>query len=177
MSAALPAGELEYVGFWPRALAALIDTLWVSILISVIWMFVPTSSSQLEDQLLRDPASVSVTALSAELTASGGDFLLQVLAAAALVLGCWIFRNTTPGKMVVHARIVDAKTGRAPSTGQLLIRYLGYYLSVVTFFIGFLMVAIDPRHQALHDKLAGTVVVRPKVRGAQPVSFPGQGPP
>lgn len=175
MNSPLPSSELEYVGFWPRAFAALIDTIWVSILISLIWMIFPTASSTLEDQLLRDPASVSVAALSAELAGSGRDMALQGLAAAALIFGCWIFRNTTPGKMAVHARIVDAETGQAPSTRQLVIRYLGYYVSILTLFVGFLLVAIDPRRQGLHDKLAGTVVVRPKLRGAQAVSFSGRG--
>jgi uncharacterized RDD family membrane protein YckC len=32
-------------------------------------------------------------------------------------------------------------------------------------------VAFDPRKQGWHDKLASTVVVRPKVRGTQAVTF------
>jgi uncharacterized RDD family membrane protein YckC len=37
--------------------------------------------------------------------------------------------------------------------------------------LGIIWVAFDPRKQGWHDKLAGTVVVRPKNRGPVPVKF------
>jgi len=43
---------------------------------------------------------------------------------------------------------------------------------MIPFFLGILWVGIDARKQGWHDKLAGTVVVRPKLRGPQPVHFP-----
>ena len=61
--------------------------------------------------------------------------------------------------MVIGAKIVDAKTG-APSTGQLIGRYFGYYVSILPFFLGIVWVGIDAKKQGFHDKLAGTVVVR-----------------
>jgi uncharacterized RDD family membrane protein YckC len=62
--------------------------------------------------------------------------------------------------MAIRARIVDARTGQAPTTRQDLIRYFGYLLSVMPLGLGYLWVAFDPRKQGFHDKLAGTVVVR-----------------
>ena len=50
-------------------------------------------------------------------------------------------------------------------------RYLGYYVSIIPLFLGLIAVAFDPRKQGWHDKLAGTVVVRPRNRGPQPVKF------
>lgn len=75
--------------------------------------------------------------------------------------------------MAVSAKIVDAKTGNAASTGQLIGRYLAYYLSLVPFCLGFIWVAFDKRKQGWHDKLAGTVVVRKKNRNPKPVTFSG----
>ena len=73
--------------------------------------------------------------------------------------------------MAVSARIVDAKTGGKPTTRQLIVRYLGYFVSTIPLGLGLLWVAFDPRKQGWHDKLAGTVVVRPRNRGPAAVSF------
>jgi len=79
--------------------------------------------------------------------------------------------GTTPGKIAIGARIVDARTGAKPSTGQLIGRYFGYYVSTIPLFLGLIWVAFDSRKQGWHDKLAGTVVVRDKHRGPEPVRF------
>ncbi len=63
----------------------------------------------------------------------------------------------------------DAKTGGKPSVGQLIGRYLAYYVSVIPFCLGFIWVGIDKKKQGFHDKLAGTVVIRD--RGKEPVHF------
>ncbi len=72
--------------------------------------------------------------------------------------------------MLVHARIVDAATDADADTGQLVLRYLGYYVSAIPFGLGFLWVAFDPRKQGWHDKIARTVVVRelPEDRALSP---------
>ena len=92
------------------------------------------------------------------------------LPAIAIVL-FWIYRQATPGKIAIAARIVDAETGGKPSTRQLVIRYLGYYVSMLPLLAGIVWVAFDPRKQGWHDKLAGTVVVRPRRRGPARVDF------
>jgi uncharacterized RDD family membrane protein YckC len=172
---AAASAELEYVGFWPRVLAALIDTLWVMPIVALLGFIFESASPGLTDQLLRDPARISVADLTADLTPSTSDFIVQFVVPAILVVAFWIRRNATPGKMAIHARIVDARTGAAPTPRQLLIRYLGYFVSTIPFGLGLLWVGIDPRRQGWHDKLAGTVVVRPKVRPSDTVSFPGAG--
>ena len=86
-----------------------------------------------------------------------------MLPAAAIVV-FWIYRQATPGKMMFSARIVDASTGAAPATRQLLLRYVGYYVSLLFFGLGFVWIGIDQRKQGWHDKIARTVVVRTKVR-------------
>jgi uncharacterized RDD family membrane protein YckC len=72
----------------------------------------------------------------------------------------WMYRQATPGKMAIGARIVNARTGERPSTGQLIGRYFAYYVSILPLMLGFVWVAFDPRKQGFHDKLANTVVVR-----------------
>ena len=87
-------------------------------------------------------------------------FVFEALVPALAVLAFWRAYGATPGKMAVGARIVDAKTGGKPSTGQLIGRYLAYYVSIIQFFLGLIWVGIDAKKQGFHDKLAGTVVIR-----------------
>jgi len=87
------------------------------------------------------------------------------------VITFWLMKQATPGKMAVSARIVDAATGNPASTGQLIGRYFGYFVSFIPLGLGILWVAFDKRKQGWHDKLAGTVVVRNSHRGPEPVKF------
>lgn len=86
-------------------------------------------------------------------------FVFEALLPAMAVLAFWRLYGATPGKMAVSARIVDARTGAAPSTGRLVARYVGYLASMLPLFAGFAWIAIDRRKQGWHDKIAGTVVV------------------
>lgn len=103
--------------------------------------------------------------------AGPADFLISWVLPAIVVLAFWIKKQATPGKMAVSAKIVDATTGKAPTTGQYVGRYLAYYVAMLPLLLGLFWVAFDKRKQGWHDKLAGTVVVRPKNRGPEPVKF------
>jgi uncharacterized RDD family membrane protein YckC len=90
--------------------------------------------------------------------AATSDFAIHVIVGVACIL-FWRYWGATPGKMAISARIVDAKTGRAPSTGSLVARYVGYFVSTLPLMLGFAWIAIDRRKQGFHDKIAGTVVI------------------
>ena len=142
--AASPHGP-EYVGFWKRVAASLIDTL---ILLIVI---VP---------LLLAVYGTGYLARAQESGLAGfWDFVIQVVLPAVAVILFWKYRGATPGKMAVSARIVDARSGAAPSTGQLVGRYFAYIVSALPLGLGFFWIGIDRRKQGFHDKLANTVVV------------------
>lgn len=147
--------ELEYVGFWLRVWAMLIDTVVLMLLIMPLMFAVFGRESMM--------VGVEITGLP--------YYLLSYVLPAALVLGFWRYRQATPGKLVIGARIVDANSGAPPTLRQDVIRYLAYFLSTFFFCLGFLWIAFDARKQGWHDKLAGTVVVRSRNRAAQPVRF------
>ena len=149
--------DLEYVGFWPRVGASLIDSLLVVVICFPLVTWIYGWHYWTSEAIIQGPV----------------DFLINwVLPAVAVVL-FWIYRQATPGKMAISARIVDAETGEKPGTRQLIVRYFGYYVSTVPLMLGLLWVAFDPRKQGWHDKLAGTVVVRPRNRGPAAVRFGG----
>ncbi|MBD3639358.1 MAG: RDD family protein [Marinobacter sp.] len=147
--------ELEYVGFWPRVGASLIDTILLGIIIWPILTVFYGESYWTNESLVVGPM----------------DFLLSYVFPAVAVIVFWSLKQATPGKMAVHGKIVDARTGQTASTGQLIGRYFAYYISLIPLGLGFLWVAFDGRKQGWHDKLAGTVVVRRKNREPQPVAF------
>jgi uncharacterized RDD family membrane protein YckC len=151
--------ELEYVGFWARVGAALIDSVLIIIVITPIMHFA-YGSDYSADGLLRG-ASIKGPV----------DLIVSWILPAVAVIWFWVARQATPGKMVIAARIVDASTGQPATTGQLIGRYFAYYVSIIPFMLGLIWVGIDPRKQGWHDKLANTVVVRAKNRGVRPVVF------
>ena len=148
----------EYAGFWLRVAASLIDT------VLVLLITVP---------LLLAVYGVSPEGMTSSGFAAIPNILISYVAPAIAVIAFWVARQATPGKMVFGARIVDAKTGNSLTVAQSIGRYLGYFVSTIPFGLGLIWVAFDPRKQGWHDKLAGTVVVRPKTRVPVAVTFQG----
>jgi uncharacterized RDD family membrane protein YckC len=162
----MDSGELEYAGFWSRVLASIVDTILVLLATAPLLMLFGLGTGFDLNDLANGGALPAVSPGS----------LIQNLLPAVVVIAFWATLQATPGKMLISARIVDAKTGGKPGLGQCILRYLGYFVSIIPFGLGLLWVAFDPRKQGWHDKIAGTVVVRSK-HGTQPVSFSGAPPP
>lgn len=70
----------------------------------------------------------------------------------------WTVSGRTPGKAVLGLRVVT-RDGHRLSLGRSLLRLVGYVLSTILLYLGFLWVAVDARQRAWHDHLAGTYVV------------------
>lgn len=149
--------EMEYAGFWVRIWASIIDSILMMLIIFPILLSIYGLDyfDELEDNLIAGPA----------------DFLLSWVLPAILVITFWIYKQATPGKMAVSAKIVDATTGESASTAQLVGRYFAYVVSFVPFGLGLIWIAFDKRKQGWHDKLAGTVVIKQVNSGPEPVKF------
>ena len=106
----------------------------------------------------------------------GSAFFLTagyVATAAVAFLNFVVIANLsgrTLGKWLAGLRI-ERRDGEALSVRRALLRHLvGYPLTLLTLGLGFLFAAFDPQGRALHDWLAGTVVVRS--RGARAAARP-----
>lgn len=79
----------------------------------------------------------------------------------------------TVGKWLAGLRVVR-KDGARMSIARSLVRHLlGYALTALTLGLGFLLAAFNPRGRALHDLVAGTVVIRSRAaRTSSPPSRP-----
>jgi len=152
------ASELEYVGFWARVGASLIDTLLMCLITLPLLHVIYGAAYWDNTNFIAGPA----------------DFVISYLLPAAIILVLWNRISTTPGKMAVGAVIVDARSGGRPSPSQLFVRYIGYFVSTLPLFLGLIWVGIDARKQGWHDKMAGTVVVRRKGGATEPVRFDKQ---
>jgi uncharacterized RDD family membrane protein YckC len=59
----------------------------------------------------------------------------------------------------MQIRVQDARTDRPPTHRRALRRVLLLGISALLLFIPTLLVLVDARRRAVHDRLAGTVVV------------------
>ena len=72
--------------------------------------------------------------------------------------GSWSLTGATVGKWLLGLRVVRAD-GNPPTFLRSLIRFVGYGLSAIVFFLGYIWVLFDNERRAWHDELAGTWVV------------------
>ena len=144
--------DLKYVGFWKRTVAVLVDTFLI-ILVTLpilIWVY-------------------GIEYLNNEHMEKGSfDFIINYVFHTIAVILLWKYYQATPGKMIFKATIVDIKTGGKPTLKQWIIRYLGYFVSLLPFGLGYFWVAFDKKKQGFHDKLANTVVIQSKVIESEP---------
>jgi len=68
-------------------------------------------------------------------------------------------RGATPGKRLLKLRVVDVLNGEPIGFRRGLIRRVVFWLGVYPGALGWLWCIWDRRHQAWHDKPAGTAVV------------------
>lgn len=142
--------EVHYAGFWRRFAALFLDGMLFTALTLPIMV------------LIYDSGYLNWWLGSSSDMATYGlfDLLVTYLLPFALLVFCWRRWQATPGKMLMDCRVVDARTLQPLSLRQAVIRALGYILSALPLYLGFVWAAFDKRKQALHDKLAGSLVIR-----------------
>jgi uncharacterized RDD family membrane protein YckC len=129
-----PVSATEYMGFWIRLAATIIDYLIITVAIVILRFLVQAVFSYL--------------------------LMLQFLLPW---LYYWLFvgiSGQTPGKMVVGIKVVNAQ-GNIPGLGCAALReILGKLLSTIALYLGFIWIALDSNKQSWHDKIADTYVVK-----------------
>ena len=78
---------------------------------------------------------------------------------AIIIIALWIVWNgQTPGKKILNLKIVDANYEELDLITS-IVRYIGYYINILTFFVGFAIIAFREDRRGLHDILAKTYVI------------------
>jgi len=155
---------MTYAGFWKRFAAYLIDGIiltvvsWLVILPVLGLIGIGASSMEYSEEMVMDEeAAAGLAALVA-----GGMMMLFVVIAAA----GWLYfalmesssKQGTLGKMALSIIVTDMNGNRL-TFGRATGRYFGKILSGLIFYIGFIMAAFTEKKQALHDMIAGCLVV------------------
>ena len=141
-----PTGDLRYAGFWIRVVAYILD----GIVLVVI-------SAALGPLLGQQAVSIENGTYTLNYTSTAVSGLVGLL----YFVGFWAWRGQSPGMIPFNMRIVMASDGSKVDVVRSLLRYVGLIISFVVLFLGVIWVAFDRRKQGWHDKIAGTVVVRP----------------
>jgi len=55
--------------------------------------------------------------------------------------------------------VVTDMDGQKPTFARTTLRFFSKFISVLIIFIGFLMIGFTQKHQGLHDKIAGCLVL------------------
>ncbi len=135
--------QLAYAGFSKRILASLIDG-FIILFIAAIPLIVLGAAGASDETMV-----VSIS-------------LIQPLAMVVM----WIYeavmhsssKQATLGKMALGIRVADLE-GKRISFGRATGRHFGKYLSGFIMNVGYFMAAITQKKQALHDIVAGTLVL------------------
>lgn len=136
----------EYAGFWRRAAASLIDGILMSVITLPLLMMIYGDAYFDADQ--------------AALVQGGWDLIISYVLPIIVIIGFWVWKSATPGKMAMGVKIIDARTGGKPSTAKFIGRYFAYIPSSIVLGLGFLWVAFDKQKRGWHDMLAKTLVVK-----------------
>jgi uncharacterized RDD family membrane protein YckC len=75
------------------------------------------------------------------------------------LIAMWSWKGTTIGNIVFHLQVRRMDDSKV-TFGVAFIRGLSMILSVIPLGVGFFWIQWDPLHQAWHDKIAGTKVVK-----------------
>lgn len=88
------------------------------------------------------------------------SFIVGVALGIGYVVYFWTTTGSTPGKMVMKLKVVNAQTGELLDPGTAVLRYVGYFVSALPLYLGFIWVAFDENKEGFHDKIAKTRVIK-----------------
>lgn len=137
--------------FASRALALIIDLVILSVL-DVVLFALATSAVLLAERLTGTRVGGATELVRASLSAGSMTLFLAYFAVLHARSG------QTLGKVALRIHVRD-ESGARVGLARSILRTCGYGLSALPLGAGFLL-ALGPARRALHDRIAGTVVVR-----------------
>ena len=166
-------GHHHFAGFWSRAAARIIDLLTIIAAFNLIY---------LADRLGADAGLWTGMGLG-EGSWTGAGFSMANVLRGLFFLTFPVFYyvylhamyGQTFGKMALKIKVLN-EDGTPLDYRKAFLRWLGYFLCDLTFYIGYLWAAFDPRKQGLHDKVCKTVVVRTDVPFPLPAAVEREAP-
>jgi uncharacterized RDD family membrane protein YckC len=159
-------GQFLYAGFWLRFVAYLIDGLITSV--AILALFIPIAIVTGAAAHLRDLADLPRNGGQMDPTMIGALISVGVTFVGVSLLITWLYQayfessswQATPGKKVLNIYVTDL--GGQPisflhATGR---HFAKIITGLIPLALGFVMAGFTERRQALHDMIAGTLVLR-----------------
>jgi Predicted membrane protein/domain len=72
----------------------------------------------------------------------------------------WAKSGQTPGMKMMNIKVVRDSDGGPITGGQAILRLIGYWVSQLVFYLGFIWIFIDKRQRGWFDLIAGTIVIK-----------------
>lgn len=148
--------QIKYAGFWRRFLAFFVDTF----ILNLIGMVLQTLLGKNPIEMFLNMNSLE------ELQEFQNSASTTVISLMGLIVGLFYYSifyvnydGATPGKRLMAIKVIR-DDGSKVTYPVIFIRYLSSFISPFIMGIGYLMVFWDRKKQALHDKIAKTVVVK-----------------
>jgi uncharacterized RDD family membrane protein YckC len=144
---------VAYAGFWLRAVSYFVDLILLS-MVATVAILMP----------LLARGAIPTDKPWFLLTEKGR----QVIAIQLLVqMVCWLYFasfessswQATPGKKILGLKVTDL-AGNRLSFARASLRFFGKLLSQFLLFFGFVMAGFTQKKQALHDMMAGCLVLK-----------------
>jgi uncharacterized RDD family membrane protein YckC len=135
--------QLQLASVRKRAVAAMIDELFMSVLFMIILWDYFAESKSLEE-------TINLT----------NAFVLEYMAIKILYQTFFLYQyGATLGKLLMKIQVVELRTFDTPTLLSAFNRAVFRIVSEIIFYLGFLWGMLDPLRQTWHDKTARTVVV------------------
>ena len=150
-----PAPGIEFAGYGARLVAYIVDIILLTIVCGVLVvsaLFVLVGASTIEGNVIS--------------TGPGVWFVFALLSLLSLAIGIlyfpwfWARGGSTPGMNLFRIRVVRDVDGSRIGWGAAILRFIGFYVSVLVFYIGFIWIFFDKRRRGWPDLIAGTVVIK-----------------
>ena len=149
---------VSYAGFWKRLAAYILDWIILTIISIIILVIFSVSfgafwGSELSAETFGEGNEAALLGLTI-----GADMLTFVIS--------WLYyagmesssKQATFGKLALGMKVTRLN-GERISFLRASVRFFSKILSLLLFFIGFIMIAFTEKKQGLHDMIAGVVIV------------------
>jgi uncharacterized RDD family membrane protein YckC len=165
-----PPPGLVYAGFWLRFVAYLVDSFILGLPIGIIFVIMGTflggfaALTGAFDHHSGDDGSGN----AANTILPFGIILMELVAVVSFLVLGWLYyallesgpHQSTWGKRVMGLKVTDM-TGARLKFGHASGRFFGKIITgIIPFAIGYIMAGFTSRKQALHDLIAGTLVIK-----------------
>lgn len=138
------AARFVCAGFVSRMVAGALDIVVVAAMVGAVNWFLATVEDILRPWRQTDLSSVL--------------YAVAPLLVIGYFVMFWRFTGQTIGKWTLGLRVVSVD-GEEIRFVRALIRVVGYVISALPLYLGYLQILFDPKRRALHDRLARTAVV------------------